>query len=218
MTHENSLTIVGNLTADPELRYTQNGLPVVNLTIAQTERVFDRQTNQHKDGETVFMRGTAWREMAEHIAESFKKGQRVIATGKLKQNNYKDREGNDRTSIELEIVEIGGSVRFGTTAYTQAAPKSGQGQAPQGQPGAPVAQPGAPVNYGAPQGGYGAPQQGGYGAPQGAPQQGGYGAPQAQPAYQGGQPAPAPQPGPAPQQFPQPAGVAAAQGYTDAQF
>ena len=101
MAGETVITVVGNLTADPELRYTQNGLPVVNFTIASTPRTFDRQANEFKDGEALFMRCSAWRDMAEHIAGSLTKGMRVIAQGRLRQRSYQDREGNQRTAIEL---------------------------------------------------------------------------------------------------------------------
>lgn len=147
MSNDNIITIVGNLTADPELRYTQNGIPVTNVTIVQSDRVLDRETNQWKDGEPTFLRASVWREFAEHVAASVRKGQRVIATGKLVQKNYRDREGNERTSFELEVHEIGPSLRFGTTQFTKAA-KSDQTQ--QAAPAsAPVAQ-AAPVSQPAP--------------------------------------------------------------------
>lgn len=120
MTGETIITVVGNLTADPELRYTQNGLPVVNFTIASTPRTFDRQANEWKDGDALFMRASCWREFAEHVAGSLVKGSRVIATGRLKQRNYQDREGNPRTSIELEVDEIGPSLRYATAQVTRA--------------------------------------------------------------------------------------------------
>lgn len=130
--------VVGNLTQDPELRYTAGGVPVANVTIASTERVFDRQTNEWKDGPTTFLRGSVWREIAEHAAASLAKGQQVLAIGKLRQNDYQDREGNPRTSYELEILEIGPSLRFGTTTFTRAAKSAGQ--APQQAPAAQMAQ------------------------------------------------------------------------------
>lgn len=147
--NDNVLTFVGNLTADPELRYTQGGLPVANITVVQSDRVLDRQTNEWKDGEPTFLRASVWRELAEHVAGSLTKGQRVIVTGKIKQNNYKDREGNDRTSYEIEVTEIGASLKFGTTTFTKAA-KSDQAQqvapaAPQVAQAAPVSQPAAPA-------------------------------------------------------------------------
>ncbi|MBN9181600.1 MAG: single-stranded DNA-binding protein [Microbacterium sp.] len=127
MAGETIITVVGNLTADPELRYTQNGLPVANFTIASTPRTLDRQTNEWKDGEALFLRASVWREFAEHVAGSLTKGSRVIATGRLKQRSYQDREGNNRTSIELEIDEIGPSLRYATAQVTRAAGGGGGG-------------------------------------------------------------------------------------------
>lgn len=121
MAGETVITVVGNLTADPELRYTQNGLAVANFTIASTPRTFDRQANEWKDGEALFLRASVWREFAEHVAGSLTKGSRVIATGRLKQRSYQDREGNNRTSIELEVDEIGPSLRYATAQVTRAA-------------------------------------------------------------------------------------------------
>jgi single-strand DNA-binding protein len=127
MAGETIITVVGNLTADPELRYTQNGLPVANFTIASTPRNFDRQANEWKDGEALFLRASVWREFAEHVAGSLTKGMRVIATGRLKQRNYQDREGQNRVSIELEVDEIGPSLRYATAQVTRAAGGSGGG-------------------------------------------------------------------------------------------
>ena len=127
MAGETVITVVGNLTADPELRYTQNGLPVANFTIASTPRNFDRQANEWKDGEALFLRASVWREFAEHVAGSLTKGMRVIATGRLKQRSYQDREGNNRTAIELEVDEIGPSLRYATAQVTRAASGSGGG-------------------------------------------------------------------------------------------
>ncbi|KQR26219.1 MULTISPECIES: single-stranded DNA-binding protein [Microbacterium] len=127
MAGETVITVVGNLTADPELRYTQNGLPVANFTIASTPRTFDRQANEWKDGEALFLRASVWREFAEHVAGSLTKGSRVIATGRLKQRSYQDREGNNRTSIELEVDEIGPSLRYATAQVTRAASGGGGG-------------------------------------------------------------------------------------------
>ncbi|MEV5070254.1 single-stranded DNA-binding protein [Microbacterium sp. LMI12-1-1.1] len=127
MAGETIITVVGNLTADPELRYTQNGLPVANFTIASTPRNFDRQANEWKDGEALFLRASVWREFAEHVAGSLTKGMRVIATGRLKQRSYQDREGNNRTAIELEVDEIGPSLRYATAQVTRAAGGSSGG-------------------------------------------------------------------------------------------
>ncbi|GAB3603281.1 single-stranded DNA-binding protein [Microbacterium aureliae] len=131
MAGETIITVVGNLTADPELRYTQNGLPVANFTIASTPRNFDRQANEWKDGEALFLRASVWREFAEHVAGSLTKGMRVVATGRLKQRSYQDREGNNRTAIELEVDEIGPSLRYATAQVTRAA--GGGGGAPRQQ-------------------------------------------------------------------------------------
>ena len=119
MTGETIITVVGNLTADPELRYTQNGLPVANFTIASTPRTFDRQANEWKDGEALFLRASCWRDFAEHVAGSMTKGMRVIAQGRLRQRSYQDREGNNRTAIELEVDEIGPSLRYATAQVTR---------------------------------------------------------------------------------------------------
>jgi single-strand DNA-binding protein len=137
MAGETVITVVGNLTADPELRYTQNGLPVANFTIASTPRNFDRQANEWKDGEALFLRASVWREFAEHVAGSLTKGSRVIATGRLKQRSYQDREGNNRTAIELEVDEIGPSLRYATAQVTRAA--SGGGNFGGGQQSRPAA-------------------------------------------------------------------------------
>ncbi|WP_156760007.1 single-stranded DNA-binding protein [Microbacterium karelineae] len=142
MAGETIITVVGNLTADPELRYTQSGIPVVNFTIASTPRTFDKQAGEWKDGEALFLRCSAWRDFAEHIAGSMTKGMRVIAQGNLRQRNYETREGERRSSIELDVQEIGPSLRYATAAVTRSAPRG------QGQQGAPSAAP-AP----APQGG-----------------------------------------------------------------
>lgn len=116
---ENQQTIVGNLTSDPELRFTQSGLPVVSFTIASTPRVFDRATNEYKDGDTLFLRASAWRDFAEHIANSLTKGTRVVATGRLKQNSYETKEGEKRTSIELEVDAIGPDLRYATVSVSR---------------------------------------------------------------------------------------------------
>ncbi|GAA4189508.1 single-stranded DNA-binding protein [Gryllotalpicola kribbensis] len=125
MAGETIITVVGNLTSDPELRYTQNGLAVANFTIASTPRTFDRASNEWKDGEALFLRASVWREFAEHVAGSLTKGSRVIATGRLKQRNYQDRDGNNRVSIELEVDEIGPSLRYATASVTRAQSSGG---------------------------------------------------------------------------------------------
>jgi single-strand DNA-binding protein len=134
MTGETVISVVGNLTADPELRYTQNGLPVVKFTIASTPRNFDRQSGEWKDGEPLFLRASCWREFAEHVAGSLQKGSRVIASGRLKQRTYQDRDGNPRQAIELEVDEIGPSLRYATATVTRAAARAnGSGESAQPQ-------------------------------------------------------------------------------------
>lgn len=120
MAGETVITVVGNLTSDPELRYTQSGLAVANFTIASTPRSFDRASNEWKDGEALFLRASVWREFAEHVAGSLTKGSRVIATGRLRQRSYETKEGEKRTSIELEVDEIGPSLRYATAQVTRA--------------------------------------------------------------------------------------------------
>ncbi|AZZ56560.1 single-stranded DNA-binding protein [Rathayibacter iranicus] len=133
MAGETIITVVGNLTADPELRYTQGGLAVANFTIASTPRTFDRQANDWKDGEALFLRASVWREFAENVAGTLTKGSRVIATGRLKQRSYETKEGEKRTSIELEIDEIGPSLRYATAQVTRTSGGGGRGQAGGGQ-------------------------------------------------------------------------------------
>ena len=125
MAGDTTITVIGNLTADPELRFTPSGAAVANFTVASTPRTFDRQTNEWKDGEALFLRASVWREFAEHVAGSLTKGSRVIATGRLKQRSYQDREGNNRTAIELEVDEIGPSLRYATAQVTRAASGGG---------------------------------------------------------------------------------------------
>lgn len=137
MAGETIITVVGNLTSDPELRYTQSGLAVANFTIASTPRNFDRASNDWKDGEALFLRASCWREFAEHVAGSLTKGSRVIATGRLKQRSYETKEGEKRTSIELEVDEIGPSLRYATAQVTRAASTGGAGGAGGGGGGAP---------------------------------------------------------------------------------
>ncbi len=128
MANDTIITVVGNLTADPEMRYTQNGVAVANFTIASTPRTFDRASNEWKDGEALFLRASVWREFAEHVASSLTKGSRVVATGRLRQRSFETKEGEKRTSIELEVDEIGPSLRYATAAVTRA-PSSAPGGA-----------------------------------------------------------------------------------------
>lgn len=112
MANETSLTIVGNLTADPELMFSPNGVAYVRFTVASTPRTFDRDSGEFRDGEALFMPCTAWREVAEHLAESLTKGTRVIVTGRLTQSTWKTDDGEKRTALALQVDEIGPSLRF----------------------------------------------------------------------------------------------------------
>ena len=114
MSGETVIVVVGNLTADPELRFTGSGVPFVSFTIASTPRTFDRKANEWKDGEALFLRCTVWREFAEQCAQSLSKGVRVIARGELKQRSYEDKDGQRRTAYELDVDEIGPSLRYAT--------------------------------------------------------------------------------------------------------
>jgi len=113
MAGETITTIIGNLTADPELRFTPAGAAVANFTVASTPRIFDRQANEWKDGDALFMRCNIWRDAAENVAESLTRGSSVLVSGKLKQRSYETREGEKRTVMELEVDEIGPSLKFG---------------------------------------------------------------------------------------------------------
>ncbi|WP_010550494.1 single-stranded DNA-binding protein [Brachybacterium paraconglomeratum] len=146
MANDTIITVIGNLTADPELRFTQSGVAVANFTIASTPRTFDKQANEWRDGEALFLRSTIWRDAAENVAESLEKGARVIAQGNLVQRSFTDREGNQRTSIELDVQEIGPALRYATAVPNKVDRRQGGGRAPQG------------------------PAQGGYGQSQGTPQ------------------------------------------------
>jgi single-strand DNA-binding protein len=131
--NETVITVVGNLTSDPELRYTQNGLAVANFTIASTPRQFDKQTNEWKDQEALFLRASVWREFAEHVASSLTKGARVIVQGRLRQRNYETKEGEKRTAFELDVDEIGPSLRYATAKVTRTQ-SSGANRAVGGEP------------------------------------------------------------------------------------
>ncbi|MFB7867429.1 single-stranded DNA-binding protein [Streptomyces sp. NPDC056069] len=119
MAGETVITVVGNLVDDPELRFTPSGAAVAKFRIASTPRAFDRQTNEWKDGEALFLSCAVWRQMAEHVAESLQKGMRVIAQGRLKQRSYEDREGVKRTVYELDVEEVGPSLRSATARVTK---------------------------------------------------------------------------------------------------
>ena len=171
MAGETVITVVGNITADPELRFTANGAAVANFTVASTPRTFDRQSNEWKDGETLFLRCSAWREMAENVAETLSRGTRVIAQGRLRSRTFDTKEGERRTVFELDVDEVGPSLRYASASVTKNERSGGFGGG----------------------GNFGGPQQsgGGFGGgAQGGGQQGGYGggrAPQQGGGQQGGQ-------------------------------
>ena len=135
MANDTIITVTGNLTSDPELRFTANGAAVANFTIASTPRKFDRQSNDFKDGETLFMRCSVWREAAENVAESLQRGTRVVAQGRLESRSYETKEGEKRTVMELAVDEVGPSLKKATAAVTKNQPKNGGGnyQQPQSQ-------------------------------------------------------------------------------------
>ncbi|MFE7415210.1 single-stranded DNA-binding protein [Streptomyces laurentii] len=157
MAGETVITVVGNLVDDPELRFTPSGAAVAKFRVASTPRTFDRQTNEWKDGESLFLTCSVWRQAAENVAESLQKGVRVVVQGRLKQRSYEDREGVKRTVYELDVEEVGPSLKNATAKVTRTTGRGGQGG-----------------------GGYGGGQQqggGGGGWGGGAPQQQGGGAP-----------------------------------------
>ena len=127
MAGETVITVIGNLTDDPELKFTPSGAAVANFTVASTPRTFDRQTNEWKDGDALFIRCAAWRQLAENCAESLQKGQRVIVTGALKIRNYERQDGSKGTSVEINVDEIGPSLRYATAKVTKAGRGGGGG-------------------------------------------------------------------------------------------
>ncbi|GAB2464131.1 single-stranded DNA-binding protein [Xylanimonas ulmi] len=163
MAGETVVTVVGNLVADPELRFTPSGAAVANFRIASTPRTFDRQANEWKDGESLFLSCSVWRETAENVAESLTKGMRVIVQGRLTQRSYETREGEKRTVVELQVDEVGPSLRNASAKVTRAQ-RSGGGGGGGGFGGG-----GNQGGYSQPGGGYG--QGGGFGSSGGGPQQ-----------------------------------------------
>ncbi|WP_424623388.1 single-stranded DNA-binding protein [Actinomyces bouchesdurhonensis] len=159
MAGDTVITIIGNLTADPELRWTQSGAAVADFTVASTPRTYDRNAGEWRDGDTLFMRCSVWRDTAENVAESLRKGMRVIVQGRLTQRSYDTQQGERRTVVELQVDEVGPSLRRARAQVTRTAPSGGGGYQSD--------------NRGQQQGGYqqAAPQGGGYGGGQ----QGGYG-------------------------------------------
>jgi single-strand DNA-binding protein len=182
MAGDTVITVIGNLTADPELRFTPSGAAVANFTVASTPRTFDRQSNEWKDGETLFLRCSVWREAAENVAESLQKGMRVIVQGRLKSRSFETKEGERRTVTELDVDEVGPSLRYASAKVNRNARSGGQGG-----------------GFGGNQGGGGFGGDSGFGAP--PAQTGGFGGGQ---GGQGGRGGGGRQPGPqaAPQNDP----------------
>ena len=127
MAGDTTVTVIGNLTADPELRFTPSGAAVASFTVASTPRTFDRQSGEWKDGEALFLRCNIWRQAAENVAESLTRGARVIVNGRLKQRSFETREGEKRTVIELDVDEIGPSLRYATAKVNKVSRGSGGG-------------------------------------------------------------------------------------------
>ena len=127
MAGETPITLIGNLTADPDLRFTPSGAAVANFTVASTPRTFDRQANEWRDGESMFLNCSVWRQAAENVAESLTKGTRVVLSGRLKSRSYENREGEKRTVFEVEVDEIGPSLRYATAKVTKTSGGGGGG-------------------------------------------------------------------------------------------
>jgi single-strand DNA-binding protein len=127
MAGETVITVVGNLVDDPELRFTPSGAAVANFRIASTPRTFDRQTNEWKDGDALFLSCSVWRQAAENVAESLQRGMRVIVQGRLKSRTYETREGEKRTVFEIEVEEVGPALKYATAKVTRTTRQGGQG-------------------------------------------------------------------------------------------
>ncbi|MBA3420024.1 MAG: single-stranded DNA-binding protein [Geodermatophilaceae bacterium] len=125
MAGETIITVVGNITADPELRFTPSGAAVANFTVASTPRTFDKNSNEWKDGDALFLRCSIWRQAAENVAESLTRGARVVVTGRLKQRSFETKEGEKRTVVELDVDEVGPSLKYATAKVTKASRGSG---------------------------------------------------------------------------------------------
>jgi single-strand DNA-binding protein len=128
--NETALTITGNLTSDPDLRFTPTGTAVANFTVAATPRRFDKSSGGWVDGEAIFMRCTVWRTTAENVAESLTRGARVVVTGRLRPNNYETRDGDKRTMLELDVDDIGASLKFATVKVDHAKRTNGDADRP----------------------------------------------------------------------------------------
>ena len=144
MSNETQITLIGNLTADPELRFTPSGAAVANFTVAQTPRTFDKRTNAWVDGEPMFLGCSVWRQAAENVAGSLAKGMRVIVTGRLRSRSFDDRDGKRRTVFEVEVDEVGPSLRYATAQVAKV-----ETRRPQASP-QPAADPWTPANASAP--------------------------------------------------------------------
>ena len=127
MAGDTQITLIGNLTGDPELRFTPSGAAVANFTVASTPRTFDRQSSEWKDGDTMFLNCSIWRQAAENVAETLSKGMRVIVQGRLKSRSYDDREGNRRTVFEVDVEEVGPSLRYATAKVNRTSGHGGGG-------------------------------------------------------------------------------------------
>lgn len=127
MSGETTLTIVGNLTADPELRFTPNGVALAKFTVASTPRMFDKATGQWKDGDPLFMYCSAWRDLGENIAESLTRGSRVVVTGRLRLSKWQTPDGEQRSAMQLDVEDIGASLRYATAKVTKMTRTSGNG-------------------------------------------------------------------------------------------
>ena len=163
MAGETVITVVGNLTADPELRFTPSGAAVANFTVASTPRTFDRQSGEWKDGDALFLRCNVWRQAAENAAESLTRGMRVVVQGRLRQRSFETREGEKRTVVEMEVDEVGPSLRYATAKVNKVSRQggsSGGGYGSSGSPSddpwgsAPVAGSASPAGASAAGGGY----------------------------------------------------------------
>jgi single-strand DNA-binding protein len=189
MAGETVITVVGNLVDDPELRFTPSGAAVAKFRVASTPRTFDRQTNEWKDGESLFLTCSVWRQAAENVAESLQRGMRVIVQGRLKQRSYEDREGVKRTVYELDVDEVGASLRSATAKVTKTSGGGGRGGqqggygggggqggnwGQQGGGGAPADDPWATSAPAGGQGGSGGGAGGGWGGGSGSGSGGGY--------------------------------------------
>ncbi|MEH0147923.1 single-stranded DNA-binding protein [Corynebacterium sp. Q4381] len=160
---DTQITVVGNLVADPELRFIPSGAAVANFRIASTPRTFNRETNQWEDGEALFLTCNCWRQMAENVAETLTKGMRVIVTGRLKQRSYQTREGENRTVFEIEVDEVGPSLKYATANISRTTREGGSGNYGGGRQGGSEQGGQGGFGGGAAAGSFGGAPQGGFG-------------------------------------------------------